>query len=125
MDTEGLFRLSGASSNIQSLKLSLQNYTVGEVEPHAIASVIKMFLREMPVPLLSFELYEPLIHLVSVFPIRNSSEQDQFRVQVAIAWLLDMLDPLHWKVTQRLALFFYKLTQHTDKNKVLHFVAYV
>jgi hypothetical protein len=69
MKTEGIFRLSGAASTVQSLKEAFDKGPVASgraalaecTDAHAIAGVVKLFLREMPEPLLSYALYESWI----------------------------------------------------------------
>lgn len=69
LQTEGLFRLSAPESRLRLLR---QQYS--EAQPaaaaalaregedvHVVAGLLKWFLRQLPEPLLSFELYEPLV----------------------------------------------------------------
>lgn len=61
MREEGLFRLAAAASVVKKLKNSLNggmvDHTDFKTEPHAVAGVLKCFLRELPEPLMTFELY--------------------------------------------------------------------
>ncbi|KAM9462010.1 SH3 domain-binding protein 1 [Clarias gariepinus] len=58
---EGLFRLAAAASVVKKLKNSLNSGMVDHDEfcadPHAVAGVLKSYLRELPEPLMTFELY--------------------------------------------------------------------
>ncbi|KAI5103232.1 SH3 domain-binding protein 1 isoform X1, partial [Silurus meridionalis] len=57
---EGLFRLAAAASVVKRLKSSLEAGTVDQAEfndPHAVAGALKSYLRELPEPLMTFELY--------------------------------------------------------------------
>lgn len=58
---EGLFRLAAAASVVKKLKNCLDSGTVDHNEfsydPHAVAGALKCYLRELPEPLLTFELY--------------------------------------------------------------------
>eukprot|EP00823_Brevimastigomonas_motovehiculus_P004844 TRINITY_DN330_c0_g2_i1.p1 TRINITY_DN330_c0_g2~~TRINITY_DN330_c0_g2_i1.p1 ORF type:complete len:981 (+),score=395.08 TRINITY_DN330_c0_g2_i1:75-3017(+) len=97
----GLFRVSGEQSEVQRLK---QVYDYGDkldlkkYNPHSISGVCKLFLRELPVPLLTYELYEPLVNavkerqndkalqLIQTLPSVNKSVLEyilQFLVQVS------------------------------------------
>ena len=64
LQTEGLFRLSGSESRLQLLKQQCAEerpvVLAGE-DVHIVAGLLKWFLRQLPEPLLSFELYEPLV----------------------------------------------------------------
>ncbi|XP_026078276.1 SH3 domain-binding protein 1-like [Carassius auratus] len=58
---EGLFRLAAAASVVKKLKSCLDSGTVDQKEfsydPHAVAGALKSYLRELPEPLMTFELY--------------------------------------------------------------------
>eukprot|EP01087_Luapelamoeba_hula_P004794 TRINITY_DN1475_c0_g2_i1.p1 TRINITY_DN1475_c0_g2~~TRINITY_DN1475_c0_g2_i1.p1 ORF type:complete len:979 (+),score=172.77 TRINITY_DN1475_c0_g2_i1:251-3187(+) len=68
MDTEGLFRVSGVLVNVQFVKESFDKAGVGKdpdinwaaCSVHDISSALKLFFRELPEPLLTWSLYEPL-----------------------------------------------------------------
>lgn len=66
MNEEGLFRISGSSSKIKKLKNAFDAGIVNIEEyyrdAHTIAGVLKCYLRELPEPLLTFELYEEWIN---------------------------------------------------------------
>ncbi|XP_056153249.1 SH3 domain-binding protein 1 [Lampris incognitus] len=61
MREEGLFRLTAAASVVKRLKTSLDrgevNHSEFDTEPHAVAGSLKCYLRELPEPLMTFELY--------------------------------------------------------------------
>ncbi|KAL0983970.1 hypothetical protein UPYG_G00135360 [Umbra pygmaea] len=60
MREEGLFRLAAGASDVKKLKSSLDRGTVNHSEftdPHAVAGALKSYLRELPEPLMTFELY--------------------------------------------------------------------
>uniref|UniRef100_A0A4W5JKI3 SH3-domain binding protein 1 n=1 Tax=Hucho hucho TaxID=62062 RepID=A0A4W5JKI3_9TELE len=60
MREEGLFRLAAAASVVKRLKSSLDGGVVNHSEftdPHAVAGALKSYLRELPEPLMTFELY--------------------------------------------------------------------
>ncbi|KAJ4483476.1 hypothetical protein J3R30DRAFT_3285263 [Lentinula aciculospora] len=61
---EGLFRVSGRPSHVAKLRhefdtgadYNLQECSPGELDPHAVASIFKAFLRELPEPILTHSL---------------------------------------------------------------------
>ncbi|KAG7275521.1 hypothetical protein CRUP_032564 [Coryphaenoides rupestris] len=61
MIEEGLFRLAAAASVLKKLKSCLNQSTVDyeefRTDPHAVAGALKCYLRELPEPLMTFELY--------------------------------------------------------------------
>ncbi|KAI3630357.1 hypothetical protein MIR68_011792 [Amoeboaphelidium protococcarum] len=78
LQTEGIFRLSGAQSTVLKLKNLFDNDPDGGMkflaggedalldyinlgDGHAVAGVVKLFLRELPDPLLTFDLFDAFI----------------------------------------------------------------
>ncbi|XP_015484023.1 SH3 domain-binding protein 1 isoform X2 [Parus major] len=62
MKEEGLFRLAAGASVLRKLKSSLASGSNALEEfysdPHAVAGALKSYLRELPQPLMTFELYD-------------------------------------------------------------------
>lgn len=65
MDQEGLFRLSGGKAEIESMRTSIDRG--GDVnfahvyDSHSVSGLVKMFLRDLPEPLLTYEAYPSFI----------------------------------------------------------------
>jgi len=67
--TEGLFRISAGSEEVAQLKAQFNKVedvnkppNLNNVNPHAAAGTLKMFFRELPEPLLTFDCYKLLIN---------------------------------------------------------------
>eukprot|EP01112_Ceratiomyxa_fruticulosa_P001401 TRINITY_DN1147_c0_g1_i8.p1 TRINITY_DN1147_c0_g1~~TRINITY_DN1147_c0_g1_i8.p1 ORF type:complete len:502 (+),score=93.18 TRINITY_DN1147_c0_g1_i8:195-1700(+) len=65
LNQEGLFRISGSNSLLKELK---RNFDDGEEvdlstveDPHVVAGLVKMYLRELPVPLLPYDFYQRFV----------------------------------------------------------------
>lgn len=58
---EGLFRVPGSTSEVRRLKMGfdtgLADLNDRVSDPHAVAGTLKLYLRELPEPLLTFNLY--------------------------------------------------------------------
>jgi len=68
--TEGLFRISGGSVEVSKLKEMFnkieENPTPPSLtgySPHSIAAILKMFFRELPEPLLTYDGYKPFVSM--------------------------------------------------------------
>ncbi|PWY77447.1 Rho GTPase activator Rga [Aspergillus heteromorphus CBS 117.55] len=67
MDMEGIYRKSGASSAIQTIRegfeRSPQDYDISDpdLDIHAVTSALKQYFRKLPTPLITFEVYEMVI----------------------------------------------------------------
>mmetsp|Transcript_28242 Transcript_28242/g.31370 ORF Transcript_28242/g.31370 Transcript_28242/m.31370 type:complete len:789 (+) Transcript_28242:23-2389(+) len=61
LDTEGLFRVPGAASTIRQLKESFnsgENPEMSRSDAHGVGGILKLWLRELPEPLMTYDLYE-------------------------------------------------------------------
>uniref|UniRef100_A0AAY4BJH0 Rho GTPase-activating protein 44 n=1 Tax=Denticeps clupeoides TaxID=299321 RepID=A0AAY4BJH0_9TELE len=70
MQEEGLFRVAPSASKLKKLKASLDCGVLDvpeySADPHAIAGALKSYLRELPEPLMTFELYEEWIQASNI-----------------------------------------------------------
>lgn len=67
IDTEGLFRRSGNYALVNELKKRVndgEDIDLKDVDPHVIASLLKSFLRDLSEPLLTYELYDYIVHFL-------------------------------------------------------------
>ncbi|XP_061563674.1 rho GTPase-activating protein 44-like isoform X3 [Cololabis saira] len=114
MQEEGLFRIAPSASKLKKLKASLdcgvldvQEYSA---DPHAIAGALKSYLRELPEPLMTFELYNDWI--------QASIIQDQEKRLQALLGACEKLPPTNNSNFKYLIKFLSKLTEYQDENKM-------
>eukprot|EP01132_Coremiostelium_polycephalum_P001272 gene1272-1602_t len=115
MDTVGIFRLSGSVVTIESWK---NKYDKGEKidlltqenDPHAVAGLLKLYLRELPDPLLTYSKYKYFIasQTIEDFPTRIKS----------IKHLIKSLPPVNYAVLSHLLQFLGKVATHSAVNKM-------
>ncbi|XP_060135417.1 SH3 domain-binding protein 1 [Zootoca vivipara] len=78
MKEEGLFRLAAGASVLKKLKYSLACGSGGldefYADPHAVAGALKCYLRELPQPLMTFELYDDWLKAASIKEPENQLE---------------------------------------------------
>jgi hypothetical protein len=72
LESEGLYRVSGFNDAIEELRLSLDrgdnpdfSDTTKYNDIHLICSLLKLYLRQLPIPLITFEVYNRLIEVLS------------------------------------------------------------
>ncbi|KAJ8251406.1 hypothetical protein GJAV_G00221000 [Gymnothorax javanicus] len=114
MQEEGLFRVAPSASKLKKLKASLdcgvldvQEYSA---DPHAIAGALKSYLRELPEPLMTFDLYDEWI--------QASNIQDQDKRLQALLAACEKLPPDNINNFRYLIKFLAKLTEYQDANKM-------
>uniref|UniRef100_A0A4W5JRK2 Rho GTPase-activating protein 17 n=1 Tax=Hucho hucho TaxID=62062 RepID=A0A4W5JRK2_9TELE len=114
MKEEGLFRIAAGTSKLKKLKAALDCSTSQLEEfysdPHAVAGALKSYLRELPEPLMSFQLYDEWIQASSI------PEPDK-RLQAL--WVVCDQLPKNNKANLRyLVKFLSKLAQDSEVNKM-------
>ncbi|XP_073801071.1 rho GTPase-activating protein 44 isoform X12 [Danio rerio] len=114
MQEEGLFRVAPSASKLKKLKASLdcgvmdvQEYSA---DPHAIAGALKSYLRELPEPLMTFELYDEWI--------QASNIQDMDKRLQALLCTCEKLPADNLNNFRYLIKFLSKLTEYQDSNKM-------
>ncbi|XP_077183651.1 rho GTPase-activating protein 44 isoform X5 [Paroedura picta] len=114
MQEEGLFRVAPSASKLKKLKAALDCCVVDvqeySADPHAIAGALKSYLRELPEPLMTFELYEEWI--------QASNIQDQDKRMQALWNALEKLPKASFSNLRYLIKFLAKLTEYQDANKM-------
>ncbi|XP_019357812.1 PREDICTED: rho GTPase-activating protein 44 isoform X11 [Gavialis gangeticus] len=114
MQEEGLFRVAPSASKLKKLKAALDCCVVDvqeySADPHAIAGALKSYLRELPEPLMTFELYEEWI--------QASNIQDQDKRLQALWNACEKMPKTNYNNIRYLIKFLAKLTEYQDANKM-------
>ena len=65
LDAEGIFRLSGKKSDLDDMRRRMdrgEDISLADVtDPHLVAGLLKLYLREMSEPLLTYKLYNKFL----------------------------------------------------------------
>ncbi|XP_065828499.1 rho GTPase-activating protein 33-like isoform X2 [Oscarella lobularis] len=114
---EGVYRLPGISSNINRLRQDFDANKIPNVEApqylsdiHSIGSLCKMYFRELPNPLLTYQLYSSLEEACQI-------EGDSKRRE-AIAQILGRLPPKHFSTMEHLIKHLALMASHSDETKM-------
>ncbi|XP_038590993.1 SH3 domain-binding protein 1 [Micropterus salmoides] len=114
MREEGLFRLAAAASVVKRLKTCLDQETVDHSEfsmdPHAVAGALKCYLRELPEPLMTFELYNDWF--------KAAGEKDQTEKLEQFRVLLKKLPPENYNNLRYLVQFLSLLSENQAVNRM-------
>ncbi|XP_059835865.1 rho GTPase-activating protein 17a isoform X1 [Hypanus sabinus] len=114
MKEEGLFRIAAGASKLKKLKAALDCSTSQLEEfysdPHAVAGALKSYLRELPEPLMTFQLYDEWVQAASV------PEPDK---KLQALWLTcSKMPKSHSSNFRYLIKFLSKLAQYSEMNKM-------
>ncbi len=113
---EGIFRLSGSNTVIKGLKDRFNNE--GDVDltadgkyhdVHAVASLLKLYLRELPSSILTRELHLEFLHCL---------ESHGREKVVSLNYLVNRLPPANRALLDALSSFLLMIVSNADKNKM-------
>ncbi|XP_073344970.1 rho GTPase-activating protein 29 isoform X2 [Pagrus major] len=139
LNIKGIYRVNGAKSRVEKLCQAFENgkhlVELSELYPHDISNVLKLYLRQLPEPLILFRYYNDFIGLAkesqsiiveelealrlsptSVAPAQVSVELN--RVLFKIKDLLKQLPPAHYKTLQFLIEHLHRVTEQSEENKM-------
>ncbi|CAG8758001.1 1270_t:CDS:2, partial [Cetraspora pellucida] len=117
MDLEGIYRKSGGATQMREIIAAFDQGKDFDLEtPHqfndicAITSVLKHYLRELPNPLLTFELYQSFIDAIA---LEDGDEKlERFR-QLTL-----QLPRVHYSTTRHLMLHLDRVRQQGADNRM-------
>lgn len=104
-----IFQDMSKQSNPPSLDESVSSEILYDV--HSIAGLLKLYLRELPEPLLTFELYNEWIK-AACLPVGDNRKINEFRI------LLQKLPKENYDNLRQLIKFLYTLTKNQSVNKM-------
>ncbi|KAM9840792.1 rho GTPase-activating protein 18 [Aulostomus maculatus] len=116
LDTEGLLRIPGAVTRVKSLCQDLESsfydgmFPWKQLKQHDAASLLKMFIRELPHPLLTVEYLNAFI-AVNKLPTKKQQLQ-------ALNLLVLLLPEANRDSLKALVEFFQRVIDHQAKNKM-------
>ncbi|XP_034736358.1 unconventional myosin-IXAa isoform X3 [Etheostoma cragini] len=112
--TEGIYRKSGSNNKIKELKQGLDtdanSMNLDDYNIHVIASVFKQWLRDLPNPLMTFELYEEFI--------RHMALQDKKDAIRGVYSVIDQLSRTHLNTLERLVFHLVRVALQEDTNRM-------
>uniref|UniRef100_UPI00358F878E unconventional myosin-IXa isoform X3 n=1 Tax=Myxine glutinosa TaxID=7769 RepID=UPI00358F878E len=112
--TEGIYRKSGANTKVKELRSALDsdinNVSLDDYQVHVIGSVIKQWLRELPSPLLTDELYDEFLRTV-VLPEKKDKIKGLYSV-------IEHLPPSNHSTLERLIFHLVRIAQHGETNRM-------
>uniref|UniRef100_A0A8C6XWM9 Rho GTPase activating protein 33 n=1 Tax=Naja naja TaxID=35670 RepID=A0A8C6XWM9_NAJNA len=114
---DGIYRLSGVSSNIQRLRHEFDSERVPELSKdvylqdiHSVSSLCKLYFRELPNPLLTYQLYNKFADAVSV----SGNEERLVRVHDVI----QQLPPPHYRTLEFLLRHLARMAMHSQNTSM-------
>ncbi|RWS11466.1 rho GTPase-activating protein 44-like protein [Dinothrombium tinctorium] len=114
LNEEGLFRIPGSTSKVKKLRSSFDAGVIDVDEyardPHTVAGCLKSYLRELPEPLLTHQLYDEWIEAAKI-----SDSNSRLQALWQVTQKLPKSNYANLKYTIK---FLAKLTQNSNANKM-------
>ncbi|XP_053497500.1 unconventional myosin-IXAb isoform X3 [Ictalurus furcatus] len=112
--TEGIYRKSGSTNKIKELKMGLDTdanaVNLDDYNIHVIASVLKQWLRDLPNPLMTFELYEEFL--------RATGLQDKKELVKGVYTVIDQLSRTYLSTLERLIFHLVRISLQEETNRM-------
>uniref|UniRef100_A0A8C1IQ84 Myosin IXAb n=1 Tax=Cyprinus carpio TaxID=7962 RepID=A0A8C1IQ84_CYPCA len=112
--TEGIYRKSGSTNKSKELKQGLDtdenSVNLDDYNIHVIASVLKQWLRDLPNPLMTFELYEEFLRAMGL--------QDKREVVQSVYSVIDQLSRTHLSTLERLVFHLVRISFQEETNRM-------
>nr|XP_019943311.1 PREDICTED: rho GTPase-activating protein 29-like isoform X1 [Paralichthys olivaceus] len=139
LNIKGIYRVNGAKSRVEKLCQAFENgkdlVELSDLYPHDISNVLKLYLRQLPEPLILFRFYNDFIGLakesqsiiveelealrLSPTPVTLAQVSVELnRVLFKIKDLLKQLPPTHYKTLQFLIEHLHRVTEWSEENKM-------
>uniref|UniRef100_A0A8C4IMD7 Unconventional myosin-IXa-like n=1 Tax=Dicentrarchus labrax TaxID=13489 RepID=A0A8C4IMD7_DICLA len=110
--TEGIYRKSGSTNKIKELRQGLDtdvsSVNLDDYNIHVIASVLKQWLRDLPSPLMTFELYEEFLRAMG--KLRE--------VIRGVYSVIDQLSRTHLSTLERLIFHLVRIALQEETNRM-------
>ncbi|XP_014794957.1 PREDICTED: rho GTPase-activating protein 29 isoform X3 [Calidris pugnax] len=138
LNVKGIYRVNGAKSRVEKLCQAFENgkdlVELSELYAHDISNVLKLYLRQLPEPLILFRLYNEFIGLAK--ESQNVNEEldgkqaspkskkrqsiciELNRIIIKIKDLLKQLPVPNYNTLQYLIGHLHRVTEHSDENKM-------
>ncbi|KAG2237443.1 hypothetical protein INT48_009572 [Thamnidium elegans] len=117
LDKEGIFRKSPSSEELQSVKAAFNNGTKVDLKQHDIdvsAALLKVFIRELPIPLIGLKLSETMGALPDA-SICTSDTINKVKTKLTLNYAEK---PSHFALLKYICQFLKLVSEHSNKNRM-------
>ncbi|XP_076131582.1 rho GTPase-activating protein 29-like [Alosa pseudoharengus] len=132
---KGIYRVNGAKSRVEKLCQAFENgkelVELSDHSPHDISNVLKLYLRQLPEPLIQYRFYNDVIGIAKetqkIVMVEAAAEQDSSgqslttevdRVVLKLRDLLRHLPSANYKTLHFLLAHLYRVSEQEEENKM-------
>ncbi|XP_049846379.1 rho GTPase-activating protein 45-like [Schistocerca gregaria] len=118
--SKGIYRVSGVKTKLDKLcnafEIGGDLVDLSDIHPNVIADVLKIYLRQLPEPLLSFKLYPDFVRLAKEFA--SDEDLDRARCVQSFRELVARLPKSHYLTLAALMLHLKRVADEADVNNM-------
>ncbi|KAK7791491.1 hypothetical protein R5R35_008846 [Gryllus longicercus] len=117
---KGIYRVSGVKSRVEKLCQAFENgaelVDLSDIHPNVIANVLKLYLRQLPEPLLTFRLYPEFVRIAKDYP--TNSPADIKAAKEELKELVKKLSRQHYLTLGLLMLHLKRISNDAEVNNM-------
>lgn len=117
LEAEGLYRIAGLHDEVECIRMAFdkdgENTDISEAkydDIHSITSVLKLYFRLLPIPLVTFDAYKIIIEAIKYCDLRSKEQLAKIREG------LSKLPPAHYQTLKYMLAHLVKVTEKKPKN---------
>ncbi|XP_057190507.1 rho GTPase-activating protein 29 isoform X2 [Triplophysa rosa] len=138
LNVKGIYRVNGAKSRVEKLCQAFENgkdlVELSDLHPHDISNVLKLYLRQLPEPLILYRYYNDVIGLAKETQnvladepgsakSKSSGEQQCLSIELkrVVSKIRDVLRQLpaaHYRTLQFLIAHLHRVSEQAEENKM-------
>ncbi|CAI9735547.1 GTPase-activating 24-like isoform X2 [Octopus vulgaris] len=121
LETEGVYRLAGRVVLIKELQESFDTgerirLEDGEADVHTVASLLKLYLRELPDSIIPSEHFQRFMSIAYEAVDKHKNQDEEFIPRLTEA--VNILESDNYNILQYLCKHLHKVSQYSDVNKM-------
>nr|CAD7405418.1 unnamed protein product [Timema cristinae] len=117
---KGIYRISGAKGKIEKLCQAFENgadlVDLGDSQINVIATVLKLYLRQLPEPLLTFKCYSDMMRIAKEWP--SDKSKDLNGALTKLKEVVKRLPRSHYLTLELLMLHLKRVSNHAGENSM-------
>jgi len=122
---KGIYRVSGVKSKVEKLCQAFENgaelVDLTDIHPNVIANVVKLYMRQLPEPLMTFRLYNDFIRVGRSCPAPGSGQtdpSDEWEAVTHLKQLVGQLPRYHYNTLGFLCQHLARVALHSESNNM-------
>uniref|UniRef100_A0AAY4DI74 GEM-interacting protein n=1 Tax=Denticeps clupeoides TaxID=299321 RepID=A0AAY4DI74_9TELE len=124
LNVQGVYRISGSKQRIEKLCMAFEiqkdQVDLSDISPHDITSVLKFFFKQLPEPLMTFDLYKNFITVGKALQRLNEKETGGAVDDIVhnLKEIVERLPPYNYRTLQHMIVHLVRVSENYEENKM-------